>query len=104
MPSGPTHRANNAESVWARNSCPGVAAKSRVIRMTGSLGSASMTVSVILFIFVSSHLRQDGVEAAVTLLDAAPVALDPGIHQVIHPSTLVSPRRAHRMHFLPVRQ
>ena len=54
MPSGPTHRANNAGSVWARNSCPGVAAKSRVIRMTGSFGSASMTVSVILFILVSS--------------------------------------------------
>src|SRR5271166_616754 len=82
MASGPTHRANNAGSVWARNSCPGVAAKSRVIRMTGSFGSASMTVSVILFILVSLHLRQDGVEAAVALLDAVPVALDPGIHQV----------------------
>ena len=31
--------------------------------MTGSFGSASMAVSVILFIFVSLHLRQDGVEA-----------------------------------------
>src|ERR1700736_3591233 len=80
--SGPTHRANNAGSVWARNSCPGVAAKSRVIRMTGSFGSASMAVSVILFILVSLHLRQDGVEAAVALLDALPVALDPGVHQV----------------------
>ncbi|HXL20369.1 MAG TPA: hypothetical protein VN961_22855, partial [Streptosporangiaceae bacterium] len=37
---------------------------------------------MILFIFVSFHLRQDGVEAAVTLLDAVPVALDPGVHQV----------------------
>src|ERR1700724_3153022 len=82
MASGPTHRANNAGSVWARNSCPGVAAKSRAIRMTGSFGSASMTVSVILFILVSLHLRQDGVEAAVALLDALPVALDPGVHQV----------------------
>src|SRR6266404_7046405 len=82
MASGPAHRANNAGSVWARSSCPGVAAKSRAIRMTGSFGSASMTVSVILFIFVSFHLRQDGVEAAVTLLDAVPVALDPGVHQV----------------------
>ena len=61
---------------------PGVAAKSRVIRMTGSSWSASMTVSVILFIFVSSHLCQNGVEAAVTLLNAVPVALDPGVHQV----------------------
>src|SRR5215472_7304822 len=80
--SGPTHWANSAGSVWARNSCPGVAAKSRVIRMTGSFGSASMTVSVILFNLVSVHLRQDGVKAAVPLLDAAPVALDPGVHQV----------------------
>src|SRR5580693_9457535 len=82
MASGPTHRANNPGSVWARNSCPGVAANSRAIRMTGSFGSASMTVSVILFILVSLHLRQDGVEAAVALLDALPVALDPGVHQV----------------------
>src|SRR5690349_22475587 len=82
MASGPTHRANNAGSVWARNSCAGVAAKSRVIRMTGSFGSASMTVSVILFIFVSPHFVQDGVQAAVALLDAGPVALDPGVHQV----------------------
>ena len=77
MASGPTHRANNAGSVWARNSCPGVAAKSRAIRMTGSFGSASMTVSVILFIFVSLHLRQDGVQAAVAPLDAVPVAVGP---------------------------
>jgi hypothetical protein len=41
-----------------------------------------MTVSVILFILISPHLRQDGVQAAVTLLDAGPVALDPGVHQV----------------------
>jgi len=32
--------------------------------------------------FFSPHFRQDGVQAAVTLLDAGPVALDPGIHQV----------------------
>src|SRR6185312_7289425 len=87
MASGPTHRANNAGSVWARNSCPGVAAKSRAIRMTGTFGSASMIVSVILFIFFSvhlyfRHLGQDGVEAAVALLDASPVALDPRVHQV----------------------
>src|SRR3984893_985603 len=82
MASGPTQRANSAGSVWARKSCPGVAAKSRAIRMTGSFGSASMIVSVILFIFVSVHLRQDGVEAAVALVDASPVALDPGVHQV----------------------
>jgi hypothetical protein len=44
-----------------------------------------MTVSVILFIFVSFHLRQDGVEAAVALLDAVPVPLDPGVHQVQGP-------------------
>jgi hypothetical protein len=41
-----------------------------------------MAVCVILFILVSLHLRQDGVQAAVTLLDAGPVALDPGVHQV----------------------
>src|SRR5689334_7018191 len=85
MASGPAHRANNAGSVWARNSCPGVAAKSRVIRMTGSFGSASMIVCVILFMLVSVHLRQDGVKAAVALLDAGPVALDPGVHQVEDP-------------------
>ena len=51
--SGPTHWANNTGSVWARKSCSGVATKSRVIRMTGTLGSASMTVSVILFMPVS---------------------------------------------------
>src|SRR5712691_2518273 len=82
MASGPTHRANNAGSVWAWNSCPGVAAKSRAIRMTGSFGSASMAVFVILFILVSFHFRQDGVEAAVALLEAVPVALDPAVHQV----------------------
>ena len=82
MASGPTHRANNAGSVWARNSCSGVAAKSRAIRMTGSFGSASMTVSVILFMLFSVHLVEDGVEAAVALLDAGSVALDPGVHQV----------------------
>jgi len=31
---------------------------------------------------VSPHLRQDSVQAAVALLGAAPVALDPGVHQV----------------------
>src|SRR2546423_235717 len=98
MASGPTHRANNAGSVWARNSCPGLAAKSRVIRMTGSFGSASMAVCVILFILVSFHLRQDGVQAAVALLDAGPVALDPGIHQVEGPDL-----QAHRPGLRPGR-
>ena len=84
MAFGPTHRANSAGSVWARNSCSGVAAKSRVIRMTGSFGSASMAVSVISVHARLSFMlwRQDGVQAAVALLDAAPVALDPGVHQV----------------------
>jgi hypothetical protein len=41
-----------------------------------------MTVSVILFILISLHLRQDGVQAAVALFEAGPVALDPGVHQV----------------------
>jgi hypothetical protein len=41
-----------------------------------------MTVSVILFMLFSPHVRQDGVQAAVTLLDAGAVALDPGVHQV----------------------
>src|SRR4051812_16800559 len=82
MASGPAHRANSAGSVWARNSCAGVAAKSRVIRMTGRSGSASMTVSVILFILFSVQFRQDGVQAAVTLLETGPVALDPGVHKV----------------------
>ena len=80
--SGPTQRANNAGSVWARNNCSGVAAKSRAIRMTGSFGSASMTVSVILFMLFPVHFVEDGVEAAVALLDAGSVALDPGVHQV----------------------
>src|SRR5882724_7505759 len=82
MASGPAQRANSAGSVWARNSCPGVAAKSRSIRMTGSFWSASMTVWVILFMLFSPHIRQDGVQAAVTLLHAGAVALDPGVHQV----------------------
>jgi len=30
----------------------------------------------------SPHFRQDGVQAAVTLLDAGPVAFYPGVHQV----------------------
>src|SRR5579863_3965948 len=87
MPSGPTHWANSTGSVWARNSCPGVAAKSRVMRMTGSFGSASMTVSRI-FVMLSSipvwfaHRREDGVEPAVPPLSPAPVALDPGVHQI----------------------
>src|SRR5215472_5382405 len=84
--SGPTHWANSAGSVWARNSCPGVAANSRVIRMIGSFGSASMAVSVavdivgaILVVGVA-HGRQEGVQAAVPLLCAPPVSLDPGLH------------------------
>src|SRR5215471_15292780 len=88
MAFGPTHRANSAGSVWARNSWSGVAAKSRAIRMTGSFGSASMVVSMILVMVGSIlvigfvHRRQDGVEAAVPLLSPAPVALDPGVHHV----------------------
>src|SRR5215469_12974258 len=94
--SGPTHCANNTGSVWARNSCPGVAAKSRAIRMIGSFGSASMAVSVILIMvtsirvpdsFISRyagfvHRRQHGIEAAVPLLSLAPAALDPVVHHV----------------------
>src|SRR5215831_3795388 len=88
MAFGPTHRANSAGSVWARNSCSGVAAKSRVIRMTGSFGSASMVVSMVVVMVGSilvvgfAHRRQDGVEAAVPLLGPAPVALDPDVHHV----------------------
>src|ERR1700749_3444859 len=84
--SGPTHRANSAGSVWARNSCPGVAANSRVIRMTGSFGSASMAVSVVVDIVGTvlvvgvAHGRQEGVQAAVPLLRAPPVPFDPGLH------------------------
>src|SRR5215472_10040258 len=84
--SGPTHWANSAGSVWARNSCPGVAANSRVIRMIGSFGSASMVVSgfagiVGTFLVVDrAHGRQEGVQAAVPLLRALPVPLDPDLH------------------------
>src|SRR6516165_9956038 len=84
--SGPTHRANSAGSVWARNSCPGVAANSRVIRMTGSFGSASIAVCVAVDIVGAvlvvgvAHGRQEGVQAAVPLLCAPPVSLDPGLH------------------------
>jgi len=42
MSFGPTHRAYSSGSVWARKSCSGVAAKSRVIRMIGTFGSASI--------------------------------------------------------------
>src|ERR1700722_14873507 len=84
--SGPTHRANSAGSVWARNSCPGVAANSRVIRMIGSFGSASMavwgTVDIVgtLLLVGGAHGRQEGVHAAVPLLGALPVPLDPRFH------------------------
>ncbi len=43
--SGPTHCANRAGSVWARISWAGVAAKSRVMWMAGTVGSASMAAS-----------------------------------------------------------
>src|SRR5262249_12964539 len=85
---GPAHWANSAGSVWARNSCSGVAAKSRVIQMIGSFGSASMVVCVVLVtvgpivVVGFVHPRQDGVKAAVPLLSAAPVALDPVAHHV----------------------
>src|ERR1700731_2349882 len=84
--SGPTHRANSAGSVWARNSCPDVAANSRVIRMIGSFWSASMAVSVVVdivgsvLVFGVAHGRQEGVQPAVPLLRAPPVSLDPGLH------------------------
>src|SRR6202000_618445 len=83
---GPTHGANSAGSVWARNSCPAVAANSRVIRMIGSFGSAWMAVSVVVDIVGTvlvvgvAHGRQQGVQAAVSLLCAPPVSLDPGLH------------------------
>jgi hypothetical protein len=41
-----------------------------------------MTVSVVEFMLFSPHIRQDGVQAAVTLLDAGPVSFYPGVHQV----------------------
>jgi hypothetical protein len=41
-----------------------------------------MAVSVILFMFFPLHFVEHGVEASVPLLDAGPVALDPGVHQV----------------------
>src|SRR5262245_39290194 len=88
MAPGPIHWANSAGSVWARNSCSGVAAKSRVMRMTGSFGSASTVVSMILVMVGSIlvvgfvHCGQDGIEAAVPLLSPAPVALDPGVNHV----------------------
>src|SRR5690349_1200140 len=84
--SGPIHWANSAGSVWARNSCPGVAANSRVIRMIGSFGSASMVVSVVagivgtILVVDVAYGRQEGVQAAVPLLCAPPVALDPDLH------------------------
>ena len=42
IPFGPTQRANSSGSVWARISCAGVASKSRVMRMIGRVGSASI--------------------------------------------------------------
>src|SRR5215472_7093999 len=70
--SGPTHCANSTGSVWARNSCPAVAANSRVIQMIGNFGSASMAVCVVdivggLLLVGVAHGRQKGVQAAVSL-------------------------------------
>src|SRR5437879_2572344 len=85
-PFGPTHWANSAGSVWARNSCPAVAANSRVIRMIGSFGSASMAVFVVVDIIGAvlvvgvAHGRQEVVQAAIPLLCAPPVSLKPGLH------------------------
>src|SRR6516164_6784665 len=105
---GPTHWANSTGSVWARNTCSGVAAKSRVIRMIGSLGSASMVVSMVLvmvghlLVVGVVHPRQDGVEAAVPLLSPAPVALDPlvqhveGLRLQVHWPRLRPARPAHQ--------
>src|SRR5581483_12408186 len=83
--SGPIHWANSAGSVCARNSCPGVAANSRVIRMIGSFGSASMAVCVVadivgaLLVVGAAHGGQEGVQATVPLLCAVPVPLDPAL-------------------------
>src|SRR5215471_21238379 len=84
-PSGPTHWANSAGSVWARNSWPGVAANSRVIRMIGSFGSASISVwlavdIVVILVVGVAHGRQEGVQAAVPLLRPPPVSLKPRLH------------------------
>ena len=46
MLSGPFHRTNSSGSVCALKSCSGVAAKSRVNRMPGMVGSASMRAVV----------------------------------------------------------
>jgi hypothetical protein len=49
----PFRGANSTGSVCARNSCPDVAAKSRLIRMIGSVGSVSMVVSVLVVMLTS---------------------------------------------------
>src|SRR5215469_1370873 len=80
--SGPTHWANSAGSVRARNSCPGVAANSRVILMIGSFWSDSMAVCMVvdivggILVVGVAHGRQEGVQAAVPPLRALPVSLD----------------------------
>src|SRR5689334_24319986 len=105
MPSGPTHWTNRSGSVCARSTCAGVALKSRVMRMTGTLGSASMVASaitfmVLLLLLVAVHGLEYSVEAPVALLSLPPVALDPGVHQVedlrlqVHGSRLRSTRTA----------
>jgi hypothetical protein len=55
-------------------------------------------MSVVLFIIFPLHLLQDGVQAAVALLDAGSVALDPGVHQVegLYPETYRPGLRAWR--------
>ncbi len=100
IPFGPTQRANSAGSVWARMSCAGVASKSRVMRMIGRVGSASietwwrLPVVVMTLLLVrggvvgghvfAAHLGEHVVEALVALLGLASVALDPLGHQVEH--------------------
>src|SRR3977135_2949351 len=101
---GPIHCANSTGSVWARNSCSGVALKSRVVRMIGNFGSASMVVSAMLLMARLPFARrgEHGVEAAVALLCLAPVALDPVVHQVedlslqVHRPWLRPSRPAHQ--------
>src|SRR6266498_5725183 len=87
MPFGPTHWTKRSGSVCARSNCAGVALKSRVMRMTGTFGSASMVASAITFIvvlllLVAVHRLEYGVETAVALFGLAPIALDPAVHQV----------------------
>ena len=91
--------------MWARNTFAGGASNSRVIRTSGTLGSATISVSwvpvAVMSMLLSGvsgwvgrrpgcrgrsdvvrHRPEDVVEAAVALLGLAAVALDPLGHQV----------------------